>query len=85
MVCGIVGMLCIGIILGPTALGLGIAARRSLTRDPSRKGSGMATAGIVLGIIATVLAIVSMVWILSNPDGLSDLFTTTTTTRLDDA
>lgn len=80
MVCGIVGILCFGIVLGPVALGLGIAARRSIDASGgSQKGAGMAIAGIVLGIIATAFAILGAILLVRNPDLLDNLFTTTTT------
>jgi hypothetical protein len=55
LVCGIVGLLCFGIILGPVALGLGLSAKREIeSSNGSITGSGMATAGIVLGVLAIV-------------------------------
>ena len=80
LVCGLVGLLCFGIVLAPTAFGLGLAARRSIRSSNGwRTGDGMAIAGIVLGIVGTVLAIVTMVYVLKNPDYLNNLFNTTTT------
>jgi uncharacterized protein DUF4190 len=44
--------------LGPLACYLGLSARRAIERDPGRwSGHGQATAGLVLGIIATVLLV----------------------------
>jgi hypothetical protein len=44
--------------LGPLACYLGISARRTIEREPGRwSGHGQATAGMVLGIIATVLLV----------------------------
>lgn len=51
MVCGIVGLLILPIWLGITALCLAIAAKNRLKVFPGEKGKGMATAGLVLGII----------------------------------
>jgi predicted Zn finger-like uncharacterized protein len=52
LVCGLVGLLCFGIILGPVALGLGSSAKKDIRNSNGRLGgSGMATAGIVLGIV----------------------------------
>lgn len=53
--------------LGPVAWYLGLSARRSIEREPHRwSGHGPATAGMVLGIIATavlaLLAIASLVF-----------------------
>lgn len=42
--------------LGPLACYLGLTARRAIEREPGRWGGhGQATAGLVLGIVATVL------------------------------
>lgn len=80
LVCGLAGLLCFGIVLAPTAFGLGLAARRSIRSSNGwRTGDGMAIAGIVLGIIGTILAIVTMVYVLKNPDYLDNFFNTTTT------
>jgi hypothetical protein len=55
LVCGIVGLLCFGIILGPIALGLGLSAKKDIAAsNGSVTGGGMATAGIVLGVLAVV-------------------------------
>lgn len=51
MVCGIVGLIILPIWLGITALCLAIAAKNRLKVFPQEKGKGMATAGLVLGII----------------------------------
>ena len=55
LVCGIVGLFFFGIILGPLAIVFSVMARK--------KGftSGMATAGLVLGIIAVVLYVIAIV------------------------
>jgi uncharacterized protein DUF4190 len=44
--------------LGPLACYLGVSARRAIEREPGRWGGhGQATAGLVLGIVATVLLV----------------------------
>jgi uncharacterized protein DUF4190 len=53
--------------LGPLACYLGVSARRSIEREPLRWGGrGQATAGLVLGVIASavlaLLAIASLVF-----------------------
>jgi hypothetical protein len=53
--------------LGPVACYLGVSARRSIEREPHRWGGhGQATAGLVLGIIASavlaLLAVASLVF-----------------------
>ena len=87
MVCGILSITCtgfVGIILGPTALGLGISGRRAIARSNGwKKGDGMATTGIVLGVIGIVLSIVYLIFLLKNPNFITDFvnnLTTTTTT-----
>ena len=87
LVCGIASIGCtgfLGIVLGPVALGLGLRARRTIAASNGwRTGEGMATAGIVCGIIGTILSIVYLVFLVRNPnfitDFLNDLTTTTTT------
>ncbi|GAA4663522.1 DUF4190 domain-containing protein [Streptomyces chumphonensis] len=59
LVCGIVGLLVYGIVLGPLAVILGLVAH-------GKQASGMAKAGIVLGAIATVFAIAGIIWMSGN-------------------
>ncbi len=54
LVCGLIGLLFLGIILGPVAFILGMVAHR-------RAASGMAKAAIILGVVDLVLAIVWLV------------------------
>ncbi len=62
LVCGIVGLFFCGVILGPIAIYLGMTAKREIQESGGRlKGSGMATAGIVLGIIALVTFVLSVI------------------------
>ena len=93
MVCGILSIPCtgfLGIVLGPTALGLGIGARRAIGRSNGwKKGEGMAIAGIVLGVIGIILSIVYLIFLIQNPNFITDfvenLTTTTTTGKLQGA
>lgn len=93
MVCGILSITCtgfLGIALGPTALGLGLGARKRIGASNGwKKGDGMATAGIVTGIIGIILSIVYLVFLLRNPDFITDfvnnLTTTTTSGKLQGA
>jgi len=87
MVCGILSITCtgfLGIILGPTALGLGLAGRKAIAASNGwKKGEGMATAGIVTGVIGTIFSIVYLIFLLKNPNFITDFvdnLTTTTTT-----
>ena len=67
LVCGIVGAVLgvlpffVGWILGIIAIVFGVLARKRAEADPAIGRKGMATAGIVLGIIAIVA---SIVWVL---------------------
>jgi hypothetical protein len=49
-ICGLLGLFCFGIILGPIAIFLGISAHSELKRRQGASGAGMATAGIIMGI-----------------------------------
>ena len=84
LVCGILSITCtgfLGIILGPTALGLGLRARRTISSSNGwKKGDGMAIAGVVLGVIGIVASIVYVVFLIQNPDFLTDLVNNLTTT-----
>ena len=54
LVCGIIGLLICGVVFGPIAIAQGTQARRAVATDPTLTGGGMATAGLVLGIIDLV-------------------------------
>ena len=69
MICGIVGVV-LGLIpilgipalaLGLIALVLGIVGRKHVKRDPNRGHKGMATAGVILGLLAGGLGIAGIV------------------------
>jgi hypothetical protein len=84
--CGIAGIL--GIVLGPTAVTLGILARRRVARSNGTvKGEGLATAAIVLGVIGTLVSLVYVIILINNPDLITDILdqldTTTTTVPTD--
>ncbi len=58
MVCGIVGLLFCGVVLGIVALSLGFSAKRKIEQSNGQLGgAGMATTGIVLGILDLVLGV----------------------------
>ena len=59
LVCGIVGLLCFGIILGPVAILLGRRAQRE-----GRPG-GMAKAGEILGYVDVALFVVGVIYLSS--------------------
>lgn len=54
LVCGIIGLLLCGVVLGPIAIAQASSARRAIAMDPRLSGGGMATAGLVLGILDLV-------------------------------
>jgi len=62
MVCGIVGLLLFGIILGPIAICLGVSAKSEINQKPRElQGSCQANAGITCGIVAIVLWIILII------------------------
>jgi hypothetical protein len=64
--CGIVGLFVLNIILGPLAIVLGVVSRR----QAGGNGSGMAKAGIVLGVVDVVLWLVLLL-VAANSGGFS--------------
>jgi predicted acyltransferase len=54
LVCGIAGLVFLPMVLSIAALVLGYQARRELRERPADGGSGLATAGVVLGWIGVV-------------------------------
>lgn len=62
LVLGILGVLCCGFFTGIPALILGNMARKEIDVGQGA-GRGMATAGLVLGIISIVLGIISVILI----------------------
>ena len=64
LVCGIVGLLLCGVVLGPVAIYLGTQAKKEIRRSDGRlKGEGLATAGIVMGVIALIGFIISIFYL----------------------
>jgi hypothetical protein len=61
MVCGIIGILFCGIVLGPVAIGLGSSARRHISQNPTYGGGGFAIAGLVLGILALIVNVIGFI------------------------
>ena len=67
MVCGIVGILVFGIILGSLAIIFGVIAMNRINEKPLEwEGRGMAKAGIICGVIGIVLNIVWLAIVISN-------------------
>ena len=55
LIFAIIGIFFFGIILGPIAIILGVIGRK---KDDSK---GLATAGMIIGIIVTILAIIGLI------------------------
>jgi hypothetical protein len=64
LICAICGPLAI-IILGPVALGLGIAARTNMSKSGNFDGAGMALAGIIIGSIETALSVLAVLLVIA--------------------
>lgn len=60
LVLGILGLVCCGIFTGIPAIILGSMARKE-TAAGGQQGGGMATAGLVLGIVACVWGVISLI------------------------
>ncbi|WP_182112808.1 DUF4190 domain-containing protein [Actinotalea sp. JY-7876] len=69
LIVGVVGILtCIGVFLGPVALGLGIAALNRISQRGTR-GRGLAIGGITVGAVATVVVIILIIGVATDPQG----------------
>ena len=60
LVLGILGLICCGFFTGIPAVILGRSAKAEIAAS-GQQGSGMATAGFVLGIIAIVWGVISVI------------------------
>lgn len=61
MICGIVGILLCGVVLGPLAIYLSRGATKEIAASGGRQtGSGMAKAGFILGIVALVFWVLAL-------------------------
>ena len=65
LVTGILSFFCCGIVLGIVAIVLGVQGRNAAARGTATNG-GMATAGMVLGIIGLVVNTIGSFWYYSN-------------------
>ena len=61
MIYSIVGLFCCGIILGPVGLVKGLNAQKSMAATGNFEGKGMATAAVIIGIIATVIHVLGLI------------------------
>ena len=64
LVCAIIGYFFLGIILGPIAIALATGARRRIKENPELGGNGLAIAGLVIGIVDTVIWGLFILWII---------------------
>lgn len=63
MILGIVGLVCCGIFAGIPALVLSSQAKKEISASGGQQtGSGMATAGLVLGILSLVSTVISVIY-----------------------
>jgi len=58
LICGIVGLLLFGIILGPLAIIFGAIGLGNANKNPIGAGKGMAIAGLVLGVVDLLVVLV---------------------------
>ena len=65
LIFGIVGLFCFGIILGPVAIVKANQAKRVLALNPNMTGSGKATAGLILGVLALLGGIVNVYFLVN--------------------
>jgi Domain of unknown function (DUF4190) len=61
LIMGILSLFCCGILLGPFAIVQANKAKQAIAMDPTLRGGGMATAGMILGIIALILNVLGIV------------------------
>jgi hypothetical protein len=67
MILGIVGLFCVPFIFSILAIVLGVQARNEIDRSPGTyKNRGMATAGMVLGIVGIAFGALYIVRIIAN-------------------
>jgi hypothetical protein len=62
MILAIVGFFCFGIIMGPIAIVKALGAKKAIQQNPALTGGGMATVGLILGIIDVVFNILGLIW-----------------------
>ncbi len=66
MILGIVGLVCCGLFAGIPAIILAQQAKKEIAASGGRQsGSGMATAGLVLGIIAVVFSVLYLLLVVT--------------------
>lgn len=60
LVLGILGFVIFPIVPSVLAIWLGVSARRRIRTDPSLTGEGLATAGVILGVVELVLVAIAV-------------------------
>jgi hypothetical protein len=55
-----IGLFCFGIVLGPVAISKALKAKKMIAMNPRIAGSGKATAGLILGILALVFWVIGI-------------------------
>lgn len=55
LICSIIGLFFFQMILGPVAISLASGARRRIQENPRLEGGGIAAAGLMIGIIDSVI------------------------------
>jgi uncharacterized membrane protein len=86
LVCGVFSGLCglagiAGLVIGPVAIVLALVSRKRISNsEGSLRGQGLATAGLVLGVIGTIVSIFWLVVLIANPDLLQEMMDRLTTT-----
>jgi hypothetical protein len=83
LLCGLLGVG--ALVVGPIAIALGLVARRRIDASGGAStGRSRAVAGLALGVVGTVVSVVWLVVLVTNPDLMQDLVdrldSTTTTT-----
>jgi len=72
LVTGIMSVLCC-CVLAPVSIVLGAVALSQLKHHPELRGSGFAIAGIILGVIALLMAITTAAYLVFNPAMLQNI------------
>jgi hypothetical protein len=72
MVTGIFSLLCCQFYVGVVSIILGAVALSQLKQNPQQGGRGFAIAGIVLGAVAVLMFVISVIVILSSPQWMQN-------------
>jgi hypothetical protein len=65
----IISLFCFGFIFGPIAISKGLKARKEIAADPTLTGGGKAMAGIIIGSVASILWVLSVINRVSSLNG----------------